>query len=470
MTTQANGAQRHGSPPGTETASGRLVIGLMRLAGPIIVSRAGHRIMQFVDIIMVGQFAAAELAVMTLGLAVFHILMVANIGLLMGTLIISAHSFGAGTVGQAGAAWRRGVSLALLTGCVTGALCQFGEPMLLLLGQDAKLAADGGRIMAISGFGLPALALFMVCTYFLDGIRRPVPIMVIMLAAQGVNALLNWVLIYGHLGLPALGAPGAAWATVAARTAMAAAALAWVWWLSDRARFAVRHRPPGGWRAWERQRRYGYAAAGSTIIEVTAFSAMEIFAGWIGPLVLAAFGMVRNLIGITFMVAYGVGSATGVLVGNAYGRRDWPELAKAGWVGLVVAAAVPLVPAAVLLLAPAQVAGLFTTEAPLIATAIPLLMFTAPILVVDGIQGAMANALRGRGETWTVTLLHLIAFWGIMIPACWVLGFPLSYGAEGILSAVLLATVAACVLAILRFRTLTRRDARSGTSSKSVSA
>jgi MATE family multidrug resistance protein len=116
----------------------------------------------------------------------------------------------------------------------------------------------------------------------------------------------------------------------------------------------------------------------------------------------------------------------------------------------------------VLLVAAPAIAGIYTTDAALLAVVAPLIAFVAWILVVDGGQAVMANALRGRGDAWVPTVSHAVSYFGVMIPAAWLFAFPLDRGALGLLEGILVASIVSVTLLSGRFLALTRRDRLSG--------
>lgn len=416
--------------------------------------------MGLVDTVMVGRFSAEELAYLGIGLAPITVLLLILTGLLMGTLVVTAAAFGAGEEQGCGAVWRRSLPYGLALGAFAAGVCAFGEPMLRLLGQSPELAREGGAVVRVLGLGLPGAALFLTSTFFLEGLRRPLPGMVMMIAANVVNVALNWIFVYGHLGLPAMGAVGSAWATTGVRLFLAAGLVGYVWTMADARRYGVRGGVRTPWRAWARQRRIGYAAATSIGVEGTAFSALNVFAGWLGVLPLAAFSIGLNLITIAFMVAIGIGAATAVRVGMAHGRGEASEVALAGWTGLALGVAAMALFAVVFAAVPEALAAAYTTDPALRAAAVPLVAIAAWILIVDGGQGVMANALRGRGETWAPTVMHTTSYFVVMIPLGWFLAFPLGRGAPGLFEAILAASVVSVSLLSFRFAWLGRRDRR----------
>ena len=220
----------------------------MRLAVPVVIARSGLMAMASVDLLMVGHYAADDLAWASLGGMAAGPLIGVLVGLLIGTMVSTALAFGARDEAAAGAVWRRSVPYALVLGAAMTVACLFGTPFFRAIGQADGLAEGAGRVLAILGLGLPGIALYITSAFWLEAIGRPGPGMVLMIAGNVLNVALNWVLVYGHLGLPAMGAEGSAWATTAMRWVMGLSLAAAIWWLPEARRLGVRSRlaGPGG--------------------------------------------------------------------------------------------------------------------------------------------------------------------------------------------------------------------------------
>lgn len=450
-------------PPLPRTTKARLGE-LARLSGPVILSRSGMFIMSLVDTVMVGRYAARELAYQSIAVSVTIPLFVTSIGLILGTMVLTARALGEGNLHECGAAWRRGITYAAVLGLIGAAIAMLAEPFLLLTGQTADIANGGGKVARILALGMVPMTIFMASGYFLEGLKRPIPPLMFMVVANLVNFVLNWMWIYGHLGFADHGAAGAAWATSAARFAALACILVYIWNLKDREALGVRRRAGGGWRAWKLQRRIGYSAGTSQAVESSAFAAQIIIAGLLGATALAAYTIAFQVLALVFMTALGIGSATAVLVGHAWGRRDLAEMAKAGWTGLAANSAVMAIFGLVVYFFAPTIAAGFATDPALIAVATPLVAFVALVVIPDGGQGVLANALRGRGDTWVPVTTHFISFIVILLPLAWTLAIHLGRGATGILEAILIASAVAMALLAWRFHRLASRDrtARAG--------
>ncbi len=434
---------------------------LGRLAPPIVLSRAGFLILVLVDTAMVGHFNSRELAFLSLGFGLVMPMSVAGLGLIMGTLVLSANNFGAGRLAECGAIWRRSLVYSACIGAAFAGIGLLGPEIMLLTGQEPDLAAGGGHVMSILALGLPGQLLFLSSAYFLEGIGRPTPVMVVMIFANILNAVFNWLLIDGPLAGAPLGAAGAAMATSAVRWLMAISLFAVVWTMRDRERFAVRTRPAGGFAAWRELRRIGYAIGLSVGVEAVAFAALNVFAGWLGEMPLATYGLALNLVALTFMLSVGVGAATSVRVGIAHGRGDAPDATLAGWTGFVVNTILMLGIAVAIRAWPDGITGIYTADAALIAFAAPVVAFCGLIVPLDGGQAVMSNALRGRKDVWGPSVIQTASFFVVMLPIAYASAFTFENGIMGIFHGIAVGCTASLLALASRFQVLSHRDRKS---------
>ena len=437
---------------------------LVRLAAPVVIARASIMCMVLVDTIMVGHYGATALAELALANAFFFVLLVSASGLLIGTLIFTAKAHGAQNYAECGQVWRRSLPYAVLIGFAGFALCLLTEPLLLVTRQTPALAKSGASLTLMLGASMPILLCYIVSANFLEGIKRPIPPMVIMLFANIVNIGANWVLIFGKLGMPELGAMGSVIATILVRFVALCLILGYIWHMRDWRLFGVRIPDPNGWRAswrgWAEQRKLGLAHGLSAAIEASAFSAMTLLAGLLGTLAIAAYTIALNLIGMNFMIALGFASATTVSIGNARGAEDYRTARQIGWTGLALCAAVQATIVIAMAVNPAMFAAFYTTEAELLATVIPLIALTAWVIILDGGQGIMATALRGWNDSWVPTLTHLCSYAIVMIPCGWWLTQRAGHGPLGLIEAILIASAISISLLCLRYIWLTGRHVR----------
>jgi MATE family multidrug resistance protein len=431
---------------------------LLRLAMPVIVARAGILTMATADIIMLGHYDARHVAWYGIGVTPFVVLLLIGIGLLTGTLVMTSHARGAGRPLECGPVWRRSLPYALALGAVGAFFGLFGESFLLAIGQAPDMAAGGGSVMAIAAFALPLTMVHSSSAYFLEGLARPMPGMIVILGANLLNILLNWLLIFGGSGLEAMGADGAILATSITRSSMAVALAAYIWWLPDRKAWGIRlPLGRGWWRKGAEQWRLGYATGISQGLESAAFNSLTMMAGWLGPLALASYSISLNLLALVFMLALGFGSATAVRVGAARGAANHRRMVAAGWIGLLTATALMAAVGVIIWLLRVEIAMIYTSEPDLLLILPGLFAIIALLLIPDGGQVVMTFALRGAGEAWGPTVLHLMAFIIVMIPAAWMLAFPMELGVNGLMISIALGAGTSMALLALRFWLVSRR-------------
>ena len=435
------------------------VVAMLRLALPIVMARAGWMFMSFVDILMVGRFDTVELAYMSLATILISVAYVTMMGMLLGTLVTTSNLFGQRRYSEVGAVWRRSLPYAFTLGVIILVLTLFAEPILLMAGQEPSMAHNTGQVMRIYGYGMPLGGLIYVTSqYFLEGIKRPIPAMLLMLVANVINVGLNWVLIFGHLGFDPLGAAGSAWGTSIIRTFLTAGLVIYILTMPGARIFGVRRTYKGGFRAWAEQRRIGYAAGLSFALEHIAFVMLFVFAGLLGTLELAAVTIVFNAFGLCFMVANGIASAAAVHVGIAYGQRNARGIAFAGWTGCGLQLAVLLLPAILMITMPHWFARIYSNDAALIELAIPIYVLGGFAVLLDTTQTLWSNVLRARHDKWFATASHFVCYMLLMIPLAWYFAFTIDRRGEGLFEALITASVLSVTFLTWRFTVLCKRD------------
>lgn len=436
---------------------GRHIMETLRLAVPVMLARVGLVAMVVVDTLMCGQAGPEALASYGISLAPQATLMVAGFGLLMGTGVLVAQADGAGRAELCGRIWRHSLMIAGALGAAFALVFLAGEAILEALGQEPAIAAGGGATLTMFGPGMPAILMYVATIAFLEGIRRPRAGMAVALAANVLNAALNWLLIYGHLGLPAMGAPGASLATSIARWAMLAALVGYVLLMPDGARYGVRAPLAGHYAQARKLLRLGLPLALATGLETTAFAATTVFAGWLGRDALAAYQVATNVMVLIFMLAIGVSTATAVKVGNAVGRGDQAGVARAGWTGAGLILVLMLGAGVIVFLARRPIAQLYGDDPAVISAAAAALAIVAGMVILDGMQGVLMGAVRGAADVLVPTAMQGVAFWAVSVPAAYWLAIGWGGGIPGLLSGLLLGLIAASLMLGWRFHAISRR-------------
>lgn len=431
---------------------------LFTLAWPIVLARIGIMTMGLVDTVVVGRFSARELGYHALGWAPTNIMLTGSIGLLVGVQVMAARRIGEGSPGRTGAVLRRGLVYALALGAIfTLALAVSGGRLMQALGLEADLARGSGRAMQVFALSMVPYLIGCVLSFWLEGLGRPKPGMTAIWAANVVNLALNLLLVPGSLGLPAGGAVGAGWATLGARTFYMLWLAIHVWRMRDSRALGVFDRPPAEPEAAREQRRIGYGAGASYLVEAGAFLGMTVVAGWLGTLPVGVWSIVINFSALVFMIPLGLAGATAVLVGNAYGAQDPRGVVRATLAGSGTVLGIALAISLGVALTPGLIAGAYATDPALVAATAAALALATPFFAPDALQAVLAQALRARGDVLVPTILHVLAYAVVMLPLGWWLAHPQGRGVAGCVEAVIVASFLAAAMLVARFAWVTLR-------------
>lgn len=430
---------------------------LLWLAGPVIMARLGIMVMGLTDAIVVGRFSATELGYHALGWAPTAALVIGAVGLLQGVQVMTSRYIGEGRRHDTGAVFRRGIVYALWIGLgSTVALFLLGPVFLHAIGMSEDLANGATRPLRVFALSMPPYLLSVAATFYLEALGRPKVGMVTMWFANGLNLMLNLWLVPGGLGVPALGAVGAAWATFGSRSLLAVVLITYVLHLREARELGVFARPADGPGAAVMQRRIGYAAGISFFVEGGAFSMLSLIAGWLGGLQVAAWAVVLNVAGIIFMFPLGLGTATAVLVGRAYGARDEVGVVRWGVIGFAVSTVASLAIIALVWPGAGLIAHAYSTEPHVLTMISAALVLSCLFYLADGLQAVAAQALRARGDIWLPTVIHLFNYAVLMGPLAWVLALPMGWGLSGVVWAVTIASLTSGAMLVGRYLWLSR--------------
>jgi MATE family multidrug resistance protein len=411
----------------------RELLPMLRLAGPVVLAEIGWMSMGIVDTIMVGPLGPGAIGATGMSSSLFFAAAVFGMGVMLGLDALVAQSYGAGRLDDCVRWLRHGVLLALVVGPAIMLAFQAATAYVDVLRLNAdirELALPYLRVIPLSG--LPLL-LYATFRRYLQGIHAVRPVMTALVTANVVNALANWVLIYGRLGAPALGVEGAAWATVAARVYMAAFLFAAIV-LEHRRRGSAHPHVPWAFEP-DRIRRLvglGLPAASQVTVEVGVFAAVSALAGRLDPVSLGAHQIALNLAALSFMVPLGLSSAGAVRVGHAVGAGEPRRAVHAGWTALAVGAALMAAVGVSFLLFPGPMLRAFSDDPRLLAIATRLLAIAAAFQLFDGTQAVATGVLRGVGDTRTPMLMNVIGHWVFGLPAGYALCFGAGWGVAGL--------------------------------------
>ncbi|HVE77279.1 MAG TPA: MATE family efflux transporter [Gemmatimonadaceae bacterium] len=377
---------------------------MARLALPIVVVQVGLMAMGVVDTIMVGRVSAEALAATALAHLYFIGVGMFGLGVLYVLDPVVAQAVGAGDEEGVARGLQRGALLAAALSVITAAALAPAGAIFGLLRQPPGVVPLAAQITHVLIPGLLPFFLFAVARQTLQATGRVAPVVVAIVFGNAANALLNWMLIYGNLGSPALGALGSAWSTTIGRWLTLAVLL-----LAARRELAPFLRPRRQALAIApllRMARLGTPIGFQYVIEVSSFGVVTLMMGWLGAVELAGHEIALNLASLTFMVPMGLGAAASVVVGKAIGAGDMAA-ARAGaaralvWgVGFMALSAVAMV------VLPERFAALYTTDkgvARLAASLIPIAGVFRSSTAARSSAGASCAAAATRGPRWSRT-------------------------------------------------------------------
>src|SRR6201996_3441430 len=326
---------------------------LLRLAIPVVLSELGWMAMTIVDIIMVGRLSPAAIGAVGVSSAIFYTPSLFGIGLLLGLDTLVSQAFGRGDFDECHRALSQGVYIALAFTPLLMVLLWFAPLTFRYLGVDPSVSQQTSDYLRMLNWGTLPLLLYAAFRRYLQGVKRVGPVTFALISANLVNWAGNWALIYGHLGLPAMGVRGSALSTCVARIYMAAVLIFSAWKNEAGRGHPLFARWPG--IVFSRIRsllRLGVPAAGQIVMEVGAFGAATVMAGRLTPAALAAHQIALNCAAFSYMVPLGTSAAAAVAVGHAVGAGDGPHARRAGWLALAIGVTFMACAAVVFLVAP----------------------------------------------------------------------------------------------------------------------
>ena len=404
---------------------------LVALALPVAVVQMGLVAQGLVDTAMVGRVDAAQLGAVTLGNLYFFSVAVFGMGLLFALDPLVSQAFGAGDRDAIEIAIQRGLILSVGLAAVTSVLLALAEPVFVLLRQPEEVVPVAAAYARTQITAMLPFYAFIVFRQVLQAVGRVAPVVWTILLANVLNAFANWILIFGNMGAPALGAVGSGWATTISRWFMWLCALGLGWRVLT-PYLQRMHRDLFVAGPFKRIVRLGSPIGLQLFLEFGAFGAIGILMGWLGTVAIAGHQIALSLAAFAFMIPLGISQAAAILVGRAVGRGDPAAARRSAGGAVLVCCLVMAATAAVFLGLPSVLAGQFTTETRVAAVAAGLIPVAGMFQLFDGLQVVCTGALRGVADTMRPMMYNMLGFWLFGMPLSLWLGFRLDMGPEGL--------------------------------------
>jgi multidrug resistance protein, MATE family len=432
----------------------------LRLALPLVLAELGWMSMAIVDTVMVGHLpdSATAMGAVSLGSNIFIVLALFGGGLLMGLDTLVSQAFGAGRREDCHRSLINSIYLSIALTPLLAAPVWLLPRLLRGMQIDPAILALAIPYSKALAVGLFPLLLYFAMRRCLQAMNMVRIVAFALITANIINAVGNWILVFGHWGVPAMGAVGSGWSTAIARLYMAAVLVGYLLWYDHRHRTDLLKTPVD--IDLPRIRRLitlGFPAALQFTLESGVFALVTALIARLGPVPLASHQIALNTVALTYMVPLGISSAAAVRVGQAIGRKNPVAAGEAGNTAIFLGAAFMTCAGAALLVFPRAIARMYTPAEDVIRATTYLLAAGAAFQLFDGIQTVATGALRGAGDTRTPMLCHLIAYWIIGLPLGYWLCFHLGWGAFGLWAGLSLALILIGVVLLAVWRRMIRR-------------
>ncbi len=430
------------------------------LAYPVMLSQLGHIMVGMADSMMVGQLGQTPLAAASFANGFLGVFLMFGIGLSYGITPLVAQADGQHDDHKITRLLRHGVILCGVAGVMLF-LTLFGATYLFpYLKQPEEVLTLGTPYLLIIASSLIPLMIFQNFRQFAEGLSVTKPTMYITIAANLLNILLNYLLIYGKLGLPELGLNGAGWATFISRVLMAIGLYA----------FVIKYDKFKAYRSafqfakikadfFKPMLKIGVPSGIQFVFEVGAFTVAAIMMGWLGTGPLAAHQIALSLVSLSYMMASGISAASTVRIGNQIGAKDGFNLQRVGNTSFLMSLTFMACCALLFVSLSSFFPTLYVDEPEVISIAKTLIIVAGFFQLSDGVQVVGLGALRGMSDVKVPTIITLIAYWGLAIPMSYLLGFTMDLGPEGIWYGLLIGLTAAALALFVRFKRLARKKA-----------
>lgn len=426
------------------------------LAAPLILTQLAQVALTTTDIVMMGMLGPREIAAGGLALTIFNQLRTMGAGLVTGTGNLVSFANGQRDHAQIMRLVRASFALSTLAALAFALLMLFVEKPLVWLGQDPAVARQAALYLAAAAPGMLPCLWFQSLRQYTVGLRKPGPLLAITVASIVVNAALDYALMFGRFGLPALGLTGIACATSAVYLVSFVAMLAVV---KGRAELAG-HLSLAAWRtdgqALARTWKMGLPIAATYGCEAAFFTVLTLMIGTLGTDALAAQTIVNQVIYIVFMISVGLSHASSISISHACAQHDYQGARRLGYTGLALGVAAMLIVALPYLAVPAHVLAPFldhgaASNAVVLHLATGLLTIAALLQIFDCSQNIGVGILRGLGDVKSSFRISIVGYWVIGFPVAWSAGLMLRYGINGVWIGLAIGLAATATMLLRQF-------------------
>ena len=438
----------------------------LKVALPVMLTQLGASLVGLFDSMMVGHYATVDLAAVSFANALFFMAMVFAMGALMAITPLVGIQMGEMNImpekkadirqkiavlfqnGMLFTMLQSALMLILLGGCI---------PFLSYFGQEQEVIEVARPYYILIVVSLVPFLVFTFFKQFLEGLGNTLVAMIITLAMNGLNILLNWIFIYGHWGAEAMGATGAGIGSLISRVGMALCFGLAMWFHKDWKyyiqTFSWRN---FSWSEIKQQIKLGFPIGAQTFLETFTFAASFVIIGWISKEALAAHQIANQIADMTFMIALGVGAATTIRVSHQLGEKNIVGVHMASNASIHLVLVINTIGAALMIGLRHYIPMLFTEDQEVIAIASKLIVIAGLFQYADGLQAVGAAMLRGITDVKVPMLIAFVSYILVGLLVGLICAFPLQQGASGIWIGFIFGLSLAAICFHIRFRRLMR--------------
>ncbi|ANJ72751.1 MATE family efflux transporter [Ralstonia insidiosa] len=396
------------------------------LAWPVLIGQLAVIAFGVLDTAMAGRASAADLAAIGLGGSIYVTVYISLMGVLQALSPIAGQLYGAQRHSEIGEEVRQAIWLGLALAAIGMLLLWFPAPLLHLANASPELAEKATAYLRYEALALPAALGFRIYSALNNALSRPVMVTVLQLGGLVLKFPLNALFLYGGMGIPAMGGPGCA---------LASMIISWLWFAAGAAilmrnpaykpfKIFTQFSPPNRARLWALIR-LGVPMGFTYLIEITSFTLMAIFIARLGTVVLAGHQIAANLGAVAYMVPLSLSIATSTLAAQSIGARDRTAARRISLNGIKLAVICAAIVGAAVLMLRHDLVSLYTHDAAVLAIAVPLLPFIAFYQMFDALQVMAAFILRAYKIALIPTVIYALSLWGVGLGGGYVLGFGL---------------------------------------------
>ena len=427
----------------------------LALASPIIAGFVGQMLMGWADTIMVGRVGVVPLAACAFANTVLAVPFVFGFAVLSSVSVRASLAFGGGRTRMPGEALRAGLVIGSILGICVVSTIHAALPLLPWLGQGPEINAACRNFLILCAWSSVPVFVTTVTKNFCEALSRPWVPFWIVIAGVSLNVGLNWILIYGNLGAPAMGLDGAGVATLVARIAVAATIVVYMLLAP-----ALKENLPADWLAnglfaeIRRLLAIGLPSGGMHLAEMSGFAFGSLMMGWLGAEALAAHQIAITCAATTFMIPLGLSQAVSVRIGQARGAGETGRYLPIVFGAFGVTVLFMAIFAVAFMSAGAAIAEWFVANTAVASLAAQLLLVAGFFQIFDGVQITSSGALRGFEDTRAPMFIGMLSYWLVALPVSYLSAFKLGFGPQGIWFGFLtgLALAAAALVARLLLR------------------